>query len=184
MRVDVVLSFAAGVSDAGANDAVTPAGRPVALSVTAELKLFTLAIEIVLVPLPPWAIVSAVGEAAMVKLGGGLTVSLMAVVAAKLPEVPVMVTVAVPVVAEALAANVSTLLPVAGFVPNVAVTPLGSPEAARVTPSANPFTGVTVMVVVPLPPWIRFKLAGESESVKPGILPAVPCVRVSANTMV
>jgi len=47
------------------------------------------------------------------------------VVAVKLPEVPVIVTVAVPVVAVALAVNVSTLVPVVGLVPNVAVTPLG-----------------------------------------------------------
>jgi len=38
------------------------------------------------------------------------------VVAVKLPEVPVIVTVAVPVVAVALAVNVSTLVPVVGLV--------------------------------------------------------------------
>ena len=90
------------------------------------------------------------------------------------PEVPVIVTVAIPVVAELLALSVTTLVPVVGLVPNSAVTPLGRPEAAKVTLPANPFTGATVTVLVPLPPWIRFKLAGESESVKPGMLPAVP----------
>ena len=92
------------------------------------------------------------GEAATVKLGGGFTDSAMVVVADSLPEVPVIVTVAAPRVAELLAVSVSTLLPVVGLVPNAAVTPLGRPEAARVTLPENPFAGATVMVLVPLPP--------------------------------
>ena len=80
-----------------------------------------------------------------------------------------MVTVDVPVVAVALAVRVSTLVPVVGFVPNVAVTPLGKPDAARVTLPVNPFTSCTVMVLVPLPPWVIVKLLGESESVKLGV---------------
>ena len=110
--------------------------------------------------------------------------SAMVVVADRPPEVPVIVTVAVPAAAELLAASVNTLLPVVGFVPNSAVTPVGRPEAAKVTLPLNPFTGATVIVLVPLPPWIRFKLPGESVSMKPGIAPAVPCVSVSANAMV
>jgi hypothetical protein len=93
--------------------------------------------------------VSEVGEAASVKLGAGLTVSATLVVALRLPEVPLMVTVAVPVLAVLLAVSVSTLLPVVGFVPNAAVTPLGNPDAARVTLPLNPFCPVTVMVDVP-----------------------------------
>jgi len=87
-----------------------------------------------------------------VKLGAGLTVSAMVVVAVKAPEVPVMVTVAAPVVAVPLAVSVSTLLPVVGLVPNAAVTPLGNPEAARVTLPANGLTSVTVIVSVALLP--------------------------------
>ena len=86
------------------------------------------------------------------KLGAGLTVSAMVVVAVKAPEVPVMVTVAAPVVAVPLAVSVSTLLPVVGLVPNAAVTPLGNPEAARVTLPANGLTSVTVIVSVALLP--------------------------------
>src|ERR1700733_2834753 len=80
-----------------------------------------------------------------------------------------MVTVEVPVVAVALAVRVSTLVPVVGLVPNVAVTPLGRPDAASVTLPVNPFTSCTVMVLVPLPPWVTVRLLGESESVKLGV---------------
>jgi hypothetical protein len=87
------------------------------------------------------------------KLGGRrFTVNAMVVLAVRLPEVPVMVTVDVPTVAELLAVSVSTLEAVAGLVPKDAVTPLGKPVAARVTLPLNPFAPVTVIVsVAPLP---------------------------------
>ena len=112
-----------------------------------------------------------VGEAAMVKLGVAdeLTVSASFVVAVKLPEVPVIVTVADPVVAVLLAVSVSTLVPLVGFVANAAVTPLGRPDAARVTLPVNPPTSVTVIVLVPLLPWVIVRLLGESDSVKLGV---------------
>lgn len=112
-----------------------------------------------------------VGEAAMLKLGvaAEFTVRASVVVAVKLPEVPVIVTVDDPVVAVLLAVNVSTLVPVVGFVPNVAVTPLGRPDAASVTLPVNPPTSVTVMVLVPLPPCVIVRLLGESDKVKLGV---------------
>jgi len=115
--------------------------------------------------------VTEVGEAAMVKLGVAdeLTVSASFVVAVKLPEVPVIVTVADPVVAVLLAVSVSTLVPLVGFVANAAVTPLGRPDAARVTLPVNPPTSVTVIVLVPLLPWVIVRLLGESDSVKLGV---------------
>ncbi len=48
----------------------------------------------------------------------------------RLPEVPVMLMVNVPVAAVLVAFNVRTLEPVAGLVAKLAVTPLGRPEAA------------------------------------------------------
>lgn len=90
------------------------------------------------------------------------------VVAVKLPDVPVMVTVAVPVVAVLLAVRVRVLVDVVGFVLNVAVTPLGKPDAASVTLPENPSTSVTVMVLVPLFPCVTVTLFGEAESVKLG----------------
>jgi hypothetical protein len=171
VRVEVALPFAAGVTGLVENVAVTPVGRPVALSVVAELKPPVLVMVIVLVPLAPSVTVREAGEAAMVKFGVAVaaTVRASVVVALRLPEVPVMVTVEVPVVAVELAVRVSTLLPVVGFVPNAAVTPLGNPEATRVTLPLNPFTSVTVTVLVPLLPWVTVRLLGESESVKLGV---------------
>jgi hypothetical protein len=61
------------------------------------------------------------------------------VVLVKLPEVPVMVSVTVPVVAVLLAVNVSVLVLVALLGLNDAVTPLGIPEADKLTLLLNPF---------------------------------------------
>ena len=74
------------------------------------------------------------------------------VLAVTLPDVPVIVTVNAPTVAVLLADSVSTLVDVVGFVPNEAVTPLGRPDAAKVTLPLNPPEGVTVMVSVALLP--------------------------------
>ena len=63
------------------------------------------------------------------------------VVAVRLPEVPVTVIVDVPGAAEELAVNVSTLVPVAGFTENEAVTPLGNPDTDRFTFPVNPYCG-------------------------------------------
>src|SRR5580693_354828 len=104
----------------------------------------------VLVPLLPCFIVREEGEALIVKFGVVLlTVRLKVVVAIRLPDVPVMVTAKVPVVAEPLAVSVSVLVELVGFGLNTAVTPLGRPDAARVMLPANPFTSFTVMVLMP-----------------------------------
>jgi hypothetical protein len=100
--------------------------------------------------------------------GVALTVRAMVVVADSVPEdvpveVPWMVIVAAPVVAELLAVNVSRLLPVVGLVPNAAVTPLGIPEAVRVTGPVNPPTSVTLMVSVP--PAFRAIVSARAEGV-------------------
>lgn len=79
-----------------------------------------------------------------------VTVSAIVVVALRLPEVPVIVTVEVPAVAVLPAVRVSTLVEVVGLVAKAAVTPAGSPVAERVTLPANGLTSVTVMVSVPL----------------------------------
>ena len=84
------------------------------------------------------------------------------------PDVPVTVTVNVPIAAEPDAVRVRLLLAVAGFVPNVAVTPLGTPEALKVTLLLNPFAGLIVMVVEPNDPCRTGKVAGEADKVKLG----------------
>ena len=61
------------------------------------------------------------------------------VVAFTVPAVPVIVTLYCPGTAESLVTKLSVLLPVVGFVPHDAVTPVGSVEVtARVTLFLNP----------------------------------------------
>ena len=74
------------------------------------------------------------------------------------PDVPVIVTVAVPTVAleEAVSVRVEVALPfaggVTGLVENAAVTPVGKPEALNVVAELNPPVLVMVIVLVPLAP--------------------------------
>lgn len=156
------------------NVAVTPLGRADVERVTDPVKPLRSVSVIVLLPLVPCLTVKLVGEADKEKSGcaGALTVRLMVVVWLSDPETPVTVTVAVPVVAVELAVRVRTLLDVVGFVPKLAVTPAGNPDAESVTDPVKPFTGFTVMVLVPLLPWVTVKELGDADSVKSGV--AVP----------
>jgi len=110
--------------------------------------------------------VEGFGEDASVTLA--LIVRATVVDAVRLPEVPVTVTMAVPVAAVPVAVSVSVLLPVVGFALNVAVTPLGSPDTARLTLPANPPWGITEMVDVPEVPETTVRAAGEAPMLKPG----------------
>jgi hypothetical protein len=116
-----------------------------------------------------------------VKFGAGFTVSVIVVVCVVLPDVPVTVTVAAPVVAVALAVNVTLLVLVAGFGLNAAVTPVGRPDAAKVTSPLKPFSGVTVIVLVAVLPSITLTAAGDADRVNAGVTLSaivVVCVRV------
>jgi hypothetical protein len=146
-------------------EAVTPLGRPDADKVTLPLKPFCGVTVIVLVPTVPCVIVKLLGDAERAKFpaGAGLTVRAIAAVFDKLPDVPVMVTEAVPVVAVLLAVSVNVLVVVAGFALKEAVTPLGRPDADRATLLLKPFCGVTVIVLVPAPPCVIVKLFGDAE---------------------
>src|SRR6185369_7263467 len=89
-----------------------------------------------LVPLAPRLIVRLVGLDESVKFGvaGALTMRLIVVVRVSPPPVPVIVTVAGPVVAVLDAARVSVLLfPVVEAGLKAAVTPDGNPLAVRAT---------------------------------------------------
>jgi len=151
--------------------AVTPEGNPDADRVTLPVNPPTGLTVIVLFPLLPCVTVKLDGEAESEKSGFtvALTVSEIVVVCVRLPEVPVMVTVAVPVAAVELAVNVTELVDVVGLVPKLAVTPEGRPEADRVTLPVNPLDGCTVIVLLPLPPCATVTLVGEAESVKLGV---------------
>ncbi len=83
----------------------------------------------------------------------------------KMPEVPVMVGVTVPVAAVLLAVSVNVLVLVVLLGLNEAVTPLGRPDADKLTLPLKPFCGVTVMVLAPLAPCAIVKLLGDAERV-------------------
>ena len=85
----------------------------------------------------------------------------------------------VPVVAVALAVSVKTLVAVVGLVPNAAVTPVGMPDADKVTLPVKLFLGVTVTVLEPLDPVAMERLLGDAESVKSGV--ADPSVNVAVD---
>jgi hypothetical protein len=97
-----------------------------------------------------------------------ITVRGTAVELVRVPEVPVMATVAIPGVAALLAVRVRMVDTVAGFELNEAVTPLGRPETDKFTAPENPFCGVMVIVVEPFPVCGKAKLTGEAESVNCG----------------
>src|SRR5450631_2313457 len=114
-----------------------------------------------------------VGEAESVKFGvaAAFTVNETVVVRVRLPDIPAIVTVTVPVAAVLLAVNVKTLEDVAGFVANAAVTPDGKPEAASVTLPVKPLVGLIVIVLVPpAAPCVIVTLPGDEDKLKFGVV--------------
>jgi hypothetical protein len=158
------------------NDAVTPLGRPDATRVTLPVNPPEGVTVIVSVPLAPWVTETVDAEGARVKPEfAPPTFSVTVVLAVVLPEVPVIVMVDAPTAAVLAADRVSTLVVLLGFVPNDALTPLGRPEAASVTPPVNPPTSVTVIVSVALLPCVTDRVAADGANVKPaGVLVNVP----------
>ena len=84
------------------------------------------------------------------------------------PDVPVTITLNVPIAAELDAVRVRLVLDVVGLMPKAGVTPLGNPETLKVTLPLNPFAGLMVMVVEPNDPCSTVKVMGEADNVKPG----------------
>ena len=104
---------------------------------------------------------------------GTTTLTSIVALCDKVPDVPVVVTVAFPSVAVLLAASVNVLVLVVAGGLNDAVTPPGKPEAERLTLPVNPFCPITVIVLVAVPPWPTLGLIGEAVRVKlgAGVLP-------------
>jgi len=92
----------------------------------------------------------------------------MVAVLLRLPEVPVTVTVEVPMSAVPVADKVKMLAAVVGLVPILAVIPVGRPEVVKFTLPLKPFKGWTVMVVEADAAWMKAGLAGDAERVMPG----------------
>jgi hypothetical protein len=164
LTVNVITLVA--VAGLVANDAVTPVGNPDAARVTLPVNPFSSVTATVLVPVLPGAIVRVAGEAARVKLGVPVTVSVMEVVALSVPEVPVMVIGYAPATVDAATVKVTTLDVVDDAGLNAAVTPVGSPDAAKVTLPVNGLMSVTVMVSFPLAPGATDSVDAEGFSVK------------------
>lgn len=113
---------------------------------------------------------TAAGDAESAKFGvaEAFTVRFSVVVCIRLPEVPVIVTIAAPVAAALLAVSVSVLEPVVLVGLNDAVTPLGNPDADSATLPVNPLVGVSVIVAVVLAPCVTDTVVGVAESAKSG----------------
>ena len=102
----------------------------------------------------------------VVVIEAAVTVRLRVVVRVVPPLVPVMVTVELPVAAEVEAVKVRVLLPVVGLGVKRALTPLGRPLAESETLPLR-LVWLRMMVLTPLEPWVKVKLAGLAESEKP-----------------
>ena len=158
----------------GRNVAVTPLGKPEAARLTLPVKPLVGVKVIVLGPLLPWTTLRALGAADSVKFGGAVTVRLTVVVCVREPDVPVTVTgIGPPIIAEVLAASANVLVVVVLEGTNVAVTPLGKPEAAKLTVPVNPLAGVTIIVLVPLLPCTTLTALGDADNVKFAVVVAV-----------
>jgi hypothetical protein len=153
---------------AGLNDAVTPVGKPETVKATAPLKPPCGATAMAAVPAPPTGTFTFDVGAESLKPGAAATVIANVACAEIAPDVPVMVTVARPAVAEAEAVSVSLLveLVLAGL--NAAVTPVGNPLTVRLGEPVKPFAGVTVIVLLPDAPCVTLRLEGAAANVKLG----------------
>ena len=153
------------VGVAALKDAVTPAGRPDAVRVTAPARPFCEAM--LTVAAPPGERFTLAGDAAMVKAAIAVTFSTSRAVLVTLPEVPVIVIVDVDEAAEALAVSVSVLVVVALAGLNDAATPAGRPATLRATAPLKPCCGLMVIVLWPLVPGAIDSVVADEPSAKP-----------------
>ncbi len=147
--------------------AVTPVGRPEAEKVTgvvAPLTRVAVIDEVGLVP--PWTTVRLPGDGApkLKSKPGAETVSDSVVEWLAPPPLAPIVTVLVPTVAVAVAEKetVTVQFGLHGLLVNVAVTPVGRPDAENVTDVVVPLAKVAVIDEVGLvEPWTTERLPGD-----------------------
>jgi hypothetical protein len=101
----------------------------------------------------------------------------------KLPEEPVTVTVNVPMAAVLLEVSVSALVLEVLLGLNEAVTPLGRPDADKLTMPLKPFWGVIVIVLVTVAPWRMVRIPGEAKNEKFGPKTGQLFTRLAALTV-
>ena len=109
------------------------------------------------------------GEPAISTNFGAVIVSPNVVVAVILPDVPVMVSVLVLAIAEALAVRVNVVVPLVVAGENEAVTPLGNPEIAKFTLPVKPYSGTTMIVGVVVVPGLSAVPFDEGTKAKVGV---------------
>jgi hypothetical protein len=122
----------------------------------------------VLVPLAPCIKLKLLGDAERVKFPVGFIFTVSGVCLVRLLEVPTTDRLNVPIAAVALTVSVKTLVLAVLLGLKDAVTPLGRLETERLTLPVKPFSGVTVMVLVPLNPCVIVTALGVAESEKLG----------------
>jgi len=86
----------------------------------------------------------------------------------RLPDLPLTLTLKVPVVAELLTVSVTVVPEVEGLGLKEAVTPVGRLDAEKVTLPVKPFVGWMVIVEVPVLPRATLRLLGDAERLKFG----------------
>jgi hypothetical protein len=160
----------------GLNDADTLTGKPEADKRTLPANPFDGAMARVDLPFVPRAMLKVEGEADRPKFGPEVMFREMVVVLVRLAHTPLMVSVNVPIAAVALALRVSELLLAVPGGLKDAATPLGRPEADKLTMPLNPLSGLMLMTLVAVFPWTTLKLPGEAISAK---VPVGLTVRVS-----
>ncbi len=138
---------------------------------------------IVLVPFVPCMMLRLLGEVEREKFPVGFMTREMVVWFLKVPDEPVTVTVTVPIAAVALEVSVNALVLAVLLGLKDAVTPLGRPDTDKLTFPAKLFSGVTVIVLVPLAPWVIVTLVGEADSEKFGPEPGQLFTRLAALTL-
>lgn len=164
MKVTVLLLEV----DCGLKLAVTPSGRFSALRETLPENPPAGCTVMVEVPVAPRSIETLAGDAESEKLAApaAFTVNESFFVWLELPELAVMVTSALPVVAEDEALSVRMLWLSVGVGEKVAVTPLGRPLALSATMPEKPPDFPMRIVDLPLSPWFKVRLEGLTVSVK------------------
>src|SRR5437660_1494851 len=159
----IIVNVAGAVGGLVLNEAVTPLGRPEADKLTMPLKPFCGVTVTLLVPLVPWVTLKVLGETESAKFGAALIVTETVVFLLKPLAVPVTVKVNVVGATVPPTVIVRVLEVAVGLVLNEAVTPLGWPEADKLTLPVKPFCGITVIVLVPPVAWVMFRVLGEAE---------------------
>jgi hypothetical protein len=105
-------------------------------------------------------------------------VSPMVVALVSAPEAPFTIAVYVPGVTVLLALKVREVLAVVLDGLKAAVTPLGNPDTAKLTPPLKPFKPAALMVLLPLPVRATVRLLGDDERLKLGTTTVSPMVVV------